>query len=204
MKSEIIRKGENTRSIILEAAYDLFIRQGYHGTSMRQIAQTAGIALGGLYNHFGGKEEVFEEVLLAYHPYQEILPGLIEAEGNSIEEYVRNAIHGMIAAMNRRPDFLNLMFIEIVEFKSAHVEAIFMRIMPLAFQIIERLTRLDDGRLRRLPPMIYMRLFAALFLGYYLTDVAFSPHLPPEFSQDSEEHFTHVFLHGILQDSHSG
>lgn len=199
MDDEIIRRSENTRSNILQSACELFIRQGYHGTSMRQIAQNSGIALGGLYNHFSGKEEVFEEVLLVYHPYHDIFPGLLAADGETIEEFVRNAIHSMVAAMHSRPDFLNLMFIEIVEFKSAHVEALFSHIFPLALQVIQRLNMLDTGELRRLPPMVFVRLFAALFLGYYLSEVAFSPHLPPEFSQGAEAHFVDVFLHGILK-----
>ena len=49
-------RGERTRAEIIQAAHDLFIQQGYHGTSMRQIAGQAGIALGGLYNHFESKE----------------------------------------------------------------------------------------------------------------------------------------------------
>ena len=39
-------RGEQTRQAILQAAHDLFIKQGYHGTSMRQITREADIALG--------------------------------------------------------------------------------------------------------------------------------------------------------------
>jgi AcrR family transcriptional regulator len=52
-------KGEQTRHSILSAAYSLIIRQGYAATSMRQIAEKSGLALGGIYNHFSSKEEVF-------------------------------------------------------------------------------------------------------------------------------------------------
>ena len=47
-------KGERTRTAIIDAAFDLFVRKGYHATSMRQIADEAGLAPGGLYNHFAG------------------------------------------------------------------------------------------------------------------------------------------------------
>ncbi len=53
-------RGEQTRGEIIRAAHKLFVQQGYHGTSMRQIAKQAGIALGGLYNHFDSKQEVFQ------------------------------------------------------------------------------------------------------------------------------------------------
>ncbi len=48
MGSGVVSKGELTRASILEGAYQLFLQQGYHGTSMRQIAEEAGIALGGI------------------------------------------------------------------------------------------------------------------------------------------------------------
>ena len=46
MLKENISKGDRTRQAIEEAAYDLFLEQGFSATSMRQIAKHAGIALG--------------------------------------------------------------------------------------------------------------------------------------------------------------
>ena len=56
-------KGERTAQRILDVAEDLFARQGYDGTSLRQIADGAGIREPGLYNHFGGKQALYEAVL---------------------------------------------------------------------------------------------------------------------------------------------
>lgn len=56
-------KGERTARRILDTAETLFARQGYDGTSLRQIADGAGIREPGLYNHFGGKQALYEAVL---------------------------------------------------------------------------------------------------------------------------------------------
>ena len=109
MLTQSQRRGGNTRQEITQAAHDLFVNQRYHGTSMRQITQKAGIALGCVYNHFDGKEEVF----LAFHPYQEILPALITAHSDDVEQFVRGAFHQSLTALEHRPDFMNLMFIEL-------------------------------------------------------------------------------------------
>ena len=114
MTAAITTKGELTRTAIIEAAHQLFIRQGYNATSMRKIAQEAGIALGGIYNHFASKEEIFEAVFIENHPYLEMIPAIESAEGTTIEEFVSNAAQQMMAAIHNRPDFLNLMFIEIL------------------------------------------------------------------------------------------
>ncbi len=56
-------KGERTASRILDVAEALFARQGYDGTSLRQIAEGAGIKEPGIYNHFSGKPALYEAVL---------------------------------------------------------------------------------------------------------------------------------------------
>ena len=54
-------KSDRTNAAILEAAGTLFTSQGYAATSMRQVAESAGLALGSIYNHFPSKEAIFEE-----------------------------------------------------------------------------------------------------------------------------------------------
>ena len=56
-------KGERTALRIMDVAEDLFALQGYDGTSLRQIADRAGIREPGLYNHFAGKQALYEAVL---------------------------------------------------------------------------------------------------------------------------------------------
>ena len=56
-------KGERTATRIMDVAEELFAAQGYDGTSLRQIAEGAGIKEPGLYNHFSGKPGLYEAVL---------------------------------------------------------------------------------------------------------------------------------------------
>ena len=44
---------------ILRAAADLFVKQGYGGTSIRDIAQRVGLLPGSVYHHFPCKEDLF-------------------------------------------------------------------------------------------------------------------------------------------------
>ena len=54
------------RREILEAAERVFARNGYQGTTVEQIAQEAEFAVGTLYNFFGSKEELYQEVLASH------------------------------------------------------------------------------------------------------------------------------------------
>jgi AcrR family transcriptional regulator len=51
------------RREIVEAAERVFARNGYHGSTVEQIAQEAEFGVGTLYNFFRGKDELYEEVL---------------------------------------------------------------------------------------------------------------------------------------------
>ena len=117
-------KGEASQQRIVEAAYVLFLEQGYHGTSMRQIAERAGLTMGGIYNHFDGKESIWEAVFMAKHPYRTVVPLLVGAEGQTVAEFVRSAAADVVAELEKHDELLNLMFIEIVEFGGARATPI--------------------------------------------------------------------------------
>lgn len=53
---------EDRRRHIVETAAICFAEKGFHQTSIRDIAQAAGISLGNLYNHFDGKDALVAEI----------------------------------------------------------------------------------------------------------------------------------------------
>ena len=56
MKTTTIR--DMRREAILAAARELFSRQGYHGTSIPEIARAAGVSVGLIYHTFASKEDI--------------------------------------------------------------------------------------------------------------------------------------------------
>ena len=51
-------KSEETRARILDAAMDLFRRQGFDETTMREIAAEGGVATGAAYYYFDSKDAI--------------------------------------------------------------------------------------------------------------------------------------------------
>jgi AcrR family transcriptional regulator len=51
-------KGQATRQRIVQLAAPVFNRRGYVGASMRDLTAATGLEKGGLYNHFGSKEQL--------------------------------------------------------------------------------------------------------------------------------------------------
>jgi AcrR family transcriptional regulator len=77
------RKGAETREAIVENALQLFSVKGYHNTSVNDILAATGLTKGGLYGHFGSKEEIWEA---AYARAVEIWTGIVFRDSGSISD----------------------------------------------------------------------------------------------------------------------
>ncbi|MFN2110954.1 MAG: TetR/AcrR family transcriptional regulator [Anaerolineae bacterium] len=189
---------ESTRDRVIQAAHQLFIERGYHGASMRQIAERAKIALGGIYNHFSGKEDILAAVMVERNPYHDIVPALEAARGETAEALVRSAAAGMLAALRNRPDDLQLLFVEIVEFKGQHFPELFESLFPQMIGFAQRLVQMN-GDLRPIPPPTLLRAFVGFFFAYFMTEWLMGDQFALESQQSAFDDFVNIYLHGVLK-----
>jgi AcrR family transcriptional regulator len=198
---EALSKGERTRQAILDAAYGLFLERGFSATSMRQIAEQAGIALGGIYNHFASKDEIFQALVIVKHPYVQIFPLLRDVPGDTAEEFLVNAARIIQTEMGQRPDFMKLIFIEIVEFSGKHFTKLVEKIFPLALPLLQRFSAPSSG-VRPIPTTVILRIFLGNVIAFYVTALLLSdPSLPAELRNVQLVDFIDIFMHGILQNN---
>lgn len=59
-EASLSTKGERTRERILESALELFREHGYDATTMRMIAEAAGVSLGNSYYYFPSKDHLVQ------------------------------------------------------------------------------------------------------------------------------------------------
>lgn len=199
MENKPSAKGELTRRAILDAAYELILEHGYNATSMRQIAQRAGLAPASIYNHFDSKEAIFRQIILEKHPYRQVLPVILASPGNNVEEFVRNSAEAIVAELGKRPDFIKLMFTELVEFGGENLASIVPHILPQVLPILQRFMSMRQD-IRPIPPPILFRIFLGMFFSYYMTDQLLTHINIPEMREDAFDHFVEVFLHGVLKE----
>jgi AcrR family transcriptional regulator len=174
------------------------MRQGYHGTSMRQLAQHAGITPSAIYNHFESKEQIFVTVLGLKSPYPEILAALDGASGEDAEEYIQDAFQRMRARMAEQFDHMRLMFTELLEFQGQHVGMVAEAVLPRSLRVVDHI-RAIDPRVRDLPSILIVRAFMGLFISYSIT-VSFLGQVLG-FQDDPEElrAMVDILLHGVLR-----
>src|SRR6266568_7816194 len=56
---------EHNRSLVLAAAWRVFLARGFHGATLEQIAEEAGFSKGVVYSQFDSKADLFLELLAA-------------------------------------------------------------------------------------------------------------------------------------------
>lgn len=195
------KKGETTRTAIEDAALSLFMEQGYHATSMRQIADRAELALGGIYNHFASKDDIFSAIIIDKHPYKEILPIIEKIQADSAEEFIRESARALVTELGHRPDLLKLFFIELVEFNGKHVSKLLAEIVPKILPIFEKLIRVRKN-LRKIPPPVLVRSFIGMFFSYYFTELLIKGSIIEQLSpKNSFDLFVDIYLHGVIKES---
>jgi AcrR family transcriptional regulator len=192
-------RGEVTRDRLLEVAFDLFVRNGFHGTSMRQIADAAGLAVGGIYNHFGSKEEVFAAVLEANHPYRIVEAALQDVNVSTLEEFIRQASARVWQAVQgRKSQLMPLLFIEVVEFQGKHLSALAESLFPRVVKYVQRYDPVAEHR-RPLPDAVILRAFISLMAGHLMIETALGRSLV--FQQTDYawlDSAVDIFLHGVF------
>jgi AcrR family transcriptional regulator len=90
------QKREANRERILRAARDVFGARGYHGATIEEIADEAGLSNGAIYYNFGSKEELFLALLDARlderleHTRQTLASGASATGDRALDEEARD------------------------------------------------------------------------------------------------------------------
>ena len=103
---------ERRRRQIVDAAAKLFIAQGFHKTTTRQIARAAGVSIGSLYEYVASKEDVLYLVCEFIH--QEVERGVAEAMLRTTggKEVLAEVIREYFLVCHRMSDFILLIYQE--------------------------------------------------------------------------------------------
>ena len=87
---------ELTRAMIMDAARDLFVKNGYQHVSMRQIAKVLGYSHGAIYYHFKNKAELFYALVEEhFHMLDQKLDQALNLNKNNAEK-LKDVLLGFI------------------------------------------------------------------------------------------------------------
>lgn len=110
-------KSSTQKDKILNSAVQLFARQGYHGTSTREIARLADVSENAIFRHFDRKEDLFWTVLrtrcAAVKLRRDVAEGM--TEGHAPEVVLPKIIEFLSDILNYSPELLRLIAVAMLE-----------------------------------------------------------------------------------------
>lgn len=197
---------DEKKIVIEEAAKELLIKQGFHATSMRDIAKTADVSLGNLYNYYKTKDDIFESIINRYlividQKLREIFEGIDEPlEPESLRDF-----GGQIGELvNQHHDFWLLMYIDVLEFQNRHFRKMFdglaerfRRTFAEKFDEAEKRGDLRAG----IDPAIGFTAAYMQFFNYFLVEKLFggNAHLGLT-DEQALNYLTKIFSYGVLSE----
>lgn len=195
---------EANKNRIESAAKELFIRQGFHATSMRDIAGRAETSLGNLYNYYRTKEAILESIIARYQKVidtrlQGVLADIDEPfEPETLKRFGR-AIRGLVG---EHQDFWLLMYIDVLEFENRHFRRMFQGLSAKLrkqfapqFADLKRRGALAEG----VDPAIGFTAVYMQFFNYFLVEKLFGGDNHFGITDDAVVNsLSRIFCHGIL------
>ncbi len=132
---------EIRRREIVKAAVELFIRKGFHKTTVREIAQKFGMSIGTLYEYIRTKEDILYLVCDYIHSNvrEKVKPSLT-VTGDSIET-LKRAIYAYFTVIDEMQDYIVFLY---QETKSLNHEA-----RKYIFRAEEEMTEIFEEILKR-------------------------------------------------------
>jgi AcrR family transcriptional regulator len=185
-----VERSQRSQAQILEAALELFSHQGFKATSIRDIAEKAGVSTGNVYHHFKDKDAIFRALLGQYWaaiedpelPFNRAL-GTGTFPDNL--ELIGLASRDMIEQYRR---YIALVYVDVVEFEGSHIRKFYA-------DMSERFERFAMGRPDRAASESRLRtgvglgvglmLATRFFMNYFAVEVLFG--VPNHFGRDSDE-----------------
>jgi AcrR family transcriptional regulator len=195
---------EAKKNHIEEAAKKLFIKNGFHGTSMRFIAAAADVSLGNLYNYFKNKEEILESIISRY---EQIIGLRIKAMFDEIEEPLlpeNLSRFGKLVQelVSEHYEFWLLMYIDVLEFQNRHCRKMFENLRERLeksfgrhFEELKQRQAVHEG----VNPAIGFTVAYLQFFNYFLIEKLFGGNQHLGITDDEAvKRMSELFCHAIL------
>ncbi|HSP17337.1 MAG TPA: TetR/AcrR family transcriptional regulator [Thermoanaerobaculia bacterium] len=198
-------RSERSRQHILDAALKLFSHRGYGATSVRDIAEAAGVSKGNVYHHFEDKETIFRALLDRYFqamslpdfPFNRALgtgtfPENLEQLGHAARDTVRDY-----------REYVALIYVDVVEFDGSHVRKFYAEMADRFNAFLKQHAMEEElrGRLQEgLSPISAVMLATRIFYNYFSIEILFG--VKDHFGKGTDEairEISRILRHGMLR-----
>jgi len=201
-------KGDERREQILATAVNLFSRNGFRGTTTKEIARAAGVSEAMVFRHFATKEALYGAILddkgcregVGKFPWEnnEILRSAI-AEKDDFTVFYQMALSALEKHQSSVP-FLRLLFYSALE-EHELAEQFFGDFIAKVYGFIGEYIRgrQEDGALRDIEPRVAVRAFLGMLIHHSLNNILWDKdrRLLNVSNEEAARNFAEILLRGI-------
>ncbi|HEX9974657.1 MAG TPA: TetR/AcrR family transcriptional regulator [bacterium] len=189
---------------ILDAARELFIRKGYHQTTLEEIARQAEFGKGTLYNYFRSKEDLFSGIIdrLSDDMFERTQTAL--AAPGDVREKMTAYAKAFISHAQANSDLFRLIIQELHQAKSPQYKAKLKSLNNRTQASLELIARLIEGeigarKIRPFDPLKLVALFDGMLRWYCINVLENHLHLPLDDIDTTVDFIVSVFFDGVTE-----
>jgi AcrR family transcriptional regulator len=192
------------RQQILDAALDVFTRQGFASATTAEIARTAGVAEGTIYNYFPSKRELFVDVIKNFiitmpllelidkipkGKIDDIFKSILMNRFDLIQDMSAFQIPSLMAEIQRDPELRVIWRKQFIQPFLSRMEAVY-RFMAAS------------DKFRRIEPVVAVRTVGGMILGFLILKIMEGEASPlNKLSREKViDEIASLLLHGLLTD----
>lgn len=191
------------REAIVDAAVDLFSKNGFRGTTTRELASAVGVSEPVLYQHFETKQALYDAILEAQckEPLEELQRELdaLSSVGDN-RALFRRLAELLLDWYLTDPRYARLMMFSALE-KHELAQLFYERQVAVFYEWITRHLRkeMDRGVFRKIDPLTAARSFAGMVVHHGLIYAVFCPGSIQGDRKAVVETVVNLFLNGITR-----
>jgi AcrR family transcriptional regulator len=157
---------EARRNQILDAAAQVFAEKGFHRATTREIASTAGISEGTIYNYFDNKESLLIGIMVRLAQLESMNEELVEALQDDVREFFITMFGERSNRIQQAQEMLKAILPEVMvnpELREPFYQQFVLRIGTLLEQYIQ--TRVEMEHVRPVDATLVARAIQGMFVG---------------------------------------
>jgi AcrR family transcriptional regulator len=157
---------EARRNQILDAAAQVFAEKGFHLATTREIASTAGISEGTIYNYFDNKESLLIGIMLRLAQLESLNDELLKALQGDVRELFIALFGQRSSHIEQAQETIKAVLPEVMVnpgLRERFYQQFVLRIAAVLEQYIQ--TRIDLGHIRSVDVALTTRVIQGIFVG---------------------------------------
>ena len=154
------------RKRILDAAEAVFARKGFHGATIREIAQLADVADGTIYNYFDNKFDLLLGIMGRVAEVERLPAELKQALEGDVRDFFVTAFHDRMDRVEQGEETLQAILPQVLvhpELRKQYYEQYVRRIATLLERYVQ--DQVESGRIRQVDVPLTVRMVQGMFIG---------------------------------------